>query len=149
MYSIIFMIEGNEIIDFSEAQTIKAYKTSNSHETIEVLCTKYGYYVKHKDVIYKVLDEIDHYNDAYGNDEPLYLEKSASPINGWYDVLDKDGNITAKFFKNGIQCNKSNLEQNYKQSYAEKKDKINTFEKHYNKNLEVINEEDENLNQSF
>ena len=127
MYSIIFMIEGNEIIDFSEAQTIKAYKTSNSRETIKILCTKYGYYVKHKDVIYKVLDGIDHYNDAYGNDEPLCLEKSASPINGWYDVLDKDGNITAKFFKNGIQTNKNNVK----------------------KNLDVINEEDENLNHSF
>ena len=95
------------------------------------------------------MDGIDHYNDAYGNDEPLCLEKSACPINGWYDVLDKDQNITAKLFKNGIQCNESNLEQNYKQRKEKKKDKINTFKKHYNKNLEVINEEEEHLNKSF
>ena len=132
MYSIIFMIDVIGTIDFSNAQTIQAYETYPAttdewEKQIDILCTDDGCYIKYQNTIYEVVDEDGNLIEDYGIDNPLCLDTAVRPINGYYDVVDKDNNVVRTFFKNGIQCNQSHIEQN----------------------LDTINEEDENLNKSF
>lgn len=132
MYSIIFMIDVIGTIDFSNAQTIKVYEkypssTKDSERQIDVLCSADGQYIKYNNKIYEILDEDGNFLNDYNMDNPLRLNTAARLINGYYDIIDENNNAVTKFFKNGIQCNQSHIEQN----------------------LDTINEEDENLNKSF
>ena len=132
MYSIIFMIDVIGTIDFSNAQTIKAYKTYPTtadewEKQIDILCTEDGCYIKYQNTIYEVVDEDDNLIEDYGIDNPLCLDTAVRPIKRYYDDVEKDNNVVRTLFKNGIQTNKNNVK----------------------KNLDVINEEDENLNHSF